>query len=98
MKRTIEYEPALARIEDMQLAAAARRLLRGERLRRGVPRSVRMAIPALALVAVCAVPAGALAAGRVSSNSSGDITYDGDSGDNVLTVTASPVSPSKTQL
>jgi hypothetical protein len=46
-----------------------------------------------ALVGALLVPAGALAAGTVSTDSQGDITYTGDDTANVLTVTASLPTP-----
>jgi hypothetical protein len=51
-----------------------------------------------ALLGALLVPAGALAAGTVSTDSQGDITYTGDDTANVLTVTTSPATPPTAQI
>jgi hypothetical protein len=53
---------------------------------------------AVAAALALASPAGALAAGKVSTNVGGDITYDGDAGANVVKVTGTQTSPTAATL
>jgi Ca2+-binding RTX toxin-like protein len=52
---------------------------------------IRTALVAAAVALLA--PAGALAAGKVDANVGGDITYQGDGGTNVVSVTTTPTSP-----